>query len=93
MRASRMASAVGLCGFFEWCMGKGVRPVWADNTQTLYDHWSYLKLLRPDAVANQLFRYLTVAEGLKLCCAQAFVKDMRQLSCCAGWVGMNGCKV
>jgi mercuric reductase len=34
-------------------------------------------------MADQLFPYLTMAEGLKLC-AQTFTKDVRQLSCCAG---------
>ena len=36
-----------------------------------------------DDLANQLFPYLTMVEGLKLC-AQTFRKDVRQLSCCAG---------
>ncbi|HCA26891.1 MAG TPA: mercury(II) reductase [Betaproteobacteria bacterium] len=34
-------------------------------------------------LAAQLFPYLTMTEGLKLC-AQTFSKDVRQLSCCAG---------
>jgi mercuric reductase len=34
-------------------------------------------------LANELFPYLTMAEGLKLC-AQTFTKDVKQLSCCAG---------
>ena len=34
-------------------------------------------------LANELFPYLTWAEGLKLC-AQTFSKDVSQLSCCAG---------
>lgn len=34
-------------------------------------------------LADQLFPYLTMAEGLKLC-AQTFNKDVSQLSCCAG---------
>ncbi|MFQ5660894.1 MAG: mercury(II) reductase [Gammaproteobacteria bacterium] len=34
-------------------------------------------------VANQLFPYLTMVEGLKLC-AQTFTRDVKQLSCCAG---------
>ncbi len=34
-------------------------------------------------LATQLFPYLTMVEGLKLC-AQTFNKDVRQLSCCAG---------
>ncbi|VAW63044.1 Mercuric ion reductase [hydrothermal vent metagenome] len=34
-------------------------------------------------LANQLFPYLTMVEGLKLC-AQTFNKDVSQLSCCAG---------
>ena len=34
-------------------------------------------------LAGQLFPYLTMVEGLKLC-AQTFSKDVKQLSCCAG---------
>lgn len=34
-------------------------------------------------LANQLFPYLTMVEGLKLC-AQIFNKDVKDLSCCAG---------
>jgi mercuric reductase len=34
-------------------------------------------------LADQLFPYLTMVEGLKLC-AQIFTKDIKQLSCCAG---------
>lgn len=34
-------------------------------------------------LADQLFLYLTMVEGLKLC-AQTFFKDVKQLSCCAG---------
>jgi mercuric reductase len=34
-------------------------------------------------LADQLFPYLTMVEGLKLC-AQTFSKDVSQLSCCAG---------
>lgn len=36
-----------------------------------------------EELADQLFPYLTMAEGLKLA-AQIFHKDIRQLSCCAG---------
>ena len=36
-----------------------------------------------DDLAGQLFPYLTMVEGLKLC-AQTFSKDVTQLSCCAG---------
>jgi len=36
-----------------------------------------------DDLAGQLFPYLTMVEGLKLC-AQTFHKDVTQLSCCAG---------
>jgi len=36
-----------------------------------------------EQLANQLFPYLTMVEGLKLC-AQTFSKDVKQLSCCAG---------
>ena len=45
-------------------------------------------------LANTLFPYLTMVEGLKLC-AQTFTKDVKQLSCCAGYARrrcqMNGC--
>ncbi len=34
-------------------------------------------------MADMLYPYLTMVEGLKLC-AQTFSKDVRQLSCCAG---------
>ena len=34
-------------------------------------------------LGQQLFPYLTMVEGLKLC-AQTFFKDVKQLSCCAG---------
>ena len=34
-------------------------------------------------LSDQLFPYLTMVEGLKLC-AQTFFKDVTQLSCCAG---------
>ncbi len=34
-------------------------------------------------LAQTLFPYLTLAEGLKLC-AQTFTRDVRRLSCCAG---------
>ncbi len=34
-------------------------------------------------LAEQLFPYLTMVEGLKLC-AQTFTRDVDQLSCCAG---------
>ena len=34
-------------------------------------------------LADQLFPYLTMVEGLKLC-AQTFTKDLKALSCCAG---------
>ena len=34
-------------------------------------------------LADQLFPYLAMVEGLKLC-AQTFSKDVKQLSCCAG---------
>ncbi|MDF0751544.1 mercury(II) reductase [Marinobacter sp. 71-i] len=33
-------------------------------------------------IGDELFTYLTMVEGLKLC-AQTFTKDVRQLSCCA----------
>jgi mercuric reductase len=36
-----------------------------------------------EELADQLFPYLTMVEGLKLC-AQTFTKDVKQLSCCAG---------
>ncbi|MGH8573659.1 MAG: mercury(II) reductase, partial [Gammaproteobacteria bacterium] len=34
-------------------------------------------------LAEQLFPYLTMVEGVKLC-AQTFTRDLTQLSCCAG---------
>ncbi len=34
-------------------------------------------------LADQLFPYLTMVEGLKLC-AQTFTRDVKALSCCAG---------
>ncbi|MEE9354034.1 MAG: mercuric reductase, partial [Methylococcaceae bacterium] len=34
-------------------------------------------------LAGQLFPYLTMVEGIKLC-AQTFNKDVKELSCCAG---------
>lgn len=34
-------------------------------------------------LAGQMFPYLTMVEGLKLC-AQTFTRDVKQLSCCAG---------
>jgi mercuric reductase len=34
-------------------------------------------------LSGQLFPYLTMVEGIKLC-AQTFSKDVKQLSCCAG---------
>ena len=34
-------------------------------------------------LADQMFPYLTMVEGLKLC-AQTFTRDVRALSCCAG---------
>jgi len=34
-------------------------------------------------IGDELFPYLTMVEGLKLC-AQTFTKDVTQLSCCAG---------
>lgn len=36
-----------------------------------------------DDLAGELFPYLTLAEGIKLC-AQTFTRDVSQLSCCAG---------
>ncbi len=36
-----------------------------------------------EQLAGQLFPYLTMVEGLKLC-AQTFARDVSQLSCCAG---------
>ncbi|MDN3519264.1 mercury(II) reductase [Aquisalimonas lutea] len=36
-----------------------------------------------NSLANELFPYLTISEGIKLC-AQTFSKDVAKLSCCAG---------
>lgn len=41
------------------------------------------RLIGVQEMADQLFPYLTMVEGLKLC-AQTFFKDVKQLSCCAG---------
>ena len=41
------------------------------------------RLLGVQDLADQLFPYLTMVEGLKLA-AQTFTKDVKQLSCCAG---------
>lgn len=35
------------------------------------------------ALAGQLFPYLTMVEGLKLC-AQTLTNSVKQVSCCAG---------
>ncbi len=35
-------------------------------------------------LASQLFPYLTMVEGLKLC-AQTFFMDVKKLSCCASY--------
>jgi mercuric reductase len=40
-------------------------------------------IMTVDELASQLFPYLTMVEGLKLC-AQTFSKDVKELSCCAG---------
>ncbi len=42
-----------------------------------------LNRMRIQDLAGQLFPYLTMSEGIKLC-AQTFTKDVKQLSCCAG---------
>ncbi|MDT8321372.1 MAG: hypothetical protein RQ826_12675 [Xanthomonadales bacterium] len=36
-----------------------------------------------EELADRLFPYLTMVEGLKLA-AQTFSRDVKQLSCCAG---------
>lgn len=41
------------------------------------------KRMTVDELSDQMFPYLTMVEGLKLC-AQTFRKDVKQLSCCAG---------
>ena len=43
----------------------------------IYNHMTIEEL------AGQLFPYLTMVEGIKLC-AQTFNKDIKELSCCAG---------
>ena len=35
---------------------------------------------------TQFFPYLTIVDGFKLA-AQIFIKDVKQLSCCAGYPG------
>lgn len=42
------------------------------------------RMLGAQILADQLFPYLTMVEGLKLT-AQTFARDVKQLSCCAGW--------
>ena len=39
--------------------------------------------MRVQDLAGELFPYLTMAEGIKLC-AQTFSRDVKKLSCCAG---------
>ncbi|HLE66514.1 MAG TPA: FAD-dependent oxidoreductase, partial [Burkholderiales bacterium] len=39
--------------------------------------------MRVHDLAGELFPYLTMAEGIKLC-AQTFTRDVKKLSCCAG---------
>jgi mercuric reductase len=38
--------------------------------------------MKVQEIGDELFPYLTMVEGLKLC-AQTFTKDVSQLSCCA----------
>ena len=62
----------------------GVQAV-ADNAGELIQT-AVMALRAPmtvDDIAGELFPYLTMVEGLKLC-AQTFSKDVGQLSCCAG---------
>lgn len=39
-------------------------------------------LIEQGTIGDEMFPYLVMAEGLKLC-AQTFTRDVRQLSCCA----------
>lgn len=53
---------------------------WLDSTSTAL---ALRARMTVHDLADQLFRYLTMAEGLKLA-AQSFTRDVEHLPCCAG---------
>ncbi len=59
---------------------------WAGELMFIYLSSCYgesIKGMTVAELAGQMFPYLTMVEGLKLC-AQTFTRDVKQLSCCAG---------
>jgi len=62
----------------------GVQAVTADASEIIQTAAIAIRAqMTVHDLADQLFPYLTMVEGLKLC-AQTFTKDVKQLSCCAG---------
>ena len=62
----------------------GVQVVAAEGGEIIQTAVMALRAgLTVQEIGDDLFPYLTMAEGLKLC-AQTFTKDVKQLSCCAG---------
>lgn len=62
----------------------GVQVIAADAGEVIQTAAMALRSeLTVEQLGNELFPYLTMVEGLKLC-AQTFTKDLSQLSCCAG---------
>lgn len=61
----------------------GVQAVAADAGEIIQSAALALRAgMSVEEIGDQLFPYLTMVEGLKLC-AQTFTKDVSQLSCCA----------
>ena len=62
----------------------GVQAVTAEGGELIQTAVMALRAhMTVEEIGNELFPYLTMVEGLKLC-AQTFTKDVKQLSCCAG---------
>ncbi|OLO12483.1 mercury(II) reductase [Chromohalobacter japonicus] len=62
----------------------GVQAVTEDAGELIQTAVTALRAgMTVQAIGDELFPYLTMVEGLKLC-AQTFTKDVSQLSCCAG---------
>ena len=62
----------------------GVQVVAAEGGEIIQTAVMALRAgLTVQEIGDDLFPYLTMVEGLKLC-AQTFTKDVKQLSCCAG---------
>ena len=62
----------------------GVQAVTAEAGELIQTSVMALRAgMTVEDIGNELFPYLTMVEGLKLC-AQTFTKDVSQLSCCAG---------